>query len=174
MSEDEKKLCTELWDIYKEPIHRVCSVKLRSCPCEIEDVVSEVFYALCKKVAESGPPEKPREWLYGTLKNLLNKKYRGLYLIRENETVFAESEIELPYKQDDISLKETEIYIEELMKVIEDILNDEEIELINHIYYSRLKHKEIADMKNTTESAIKQKHYRINLKLRKAAKKLAK
>lgn len=174
MSDDEKKLCTELWDIYKDQIHRVCSVKLRSCPSEIEDVVSEVFYALCKKVAESGPPEKPKEWLYGTLRNLLNKKYKGLYLIRKNETAFSENEIELPYKHDDINLKETEIYVDELIKVIEGILSDEEIELINHIYYSRLKHKEIADMKNTTESAIKQKHYRINMKLRKAAKKLEK
>lgn len=172
MNVDEKKICTELWDIHKDQIRKVCSIKLRSCPNEIDDVVSEVYLALCKKVSESGAPEKPKEWLYGTLRNLLNKKYKAVYAMRENETAFSESEIELPYKHDDINLKETEIYVDELRKACEGVLSDEELVLINYIYYSRFKHKEIAAMQNSTESAIKQKHYRICNKLRKVAKKL--
>lgn len=169
MKTEEKETCIELWDTHKDRIYQVCSIKLRSCPNEVEDVVSEVFLALCKKVAESEAPEKPKEWLYGTLRNLLNKTYKNAYSARENETPFFESEIELPYMYDDIDSKETEMYVEEIRKA--GILNNEELELIDLIYYKRLKLKEIAEMQNSTETAIKQKHYRMIRKLRKTAKK---
>ena len=169
MKTEEKETCIELWDTHKDRIHQVCSIKLRSCPNEVEDVVSEVFLALCKKVAESEVPEKPKEWLYGTLRNLLNKTYKNSYSARENETSFFESEIELPYMYDDIDSKETEMYVEEIRNA--GILNNDELELIDLIYYKRLKLKEIAEMQNSTETAVKQKHYRTIRKLRKTAKK---
>ena len=169
MKTKEKETCTELWDTHKDRIHQLCSIKLRSCPNEVEDVVSEVFLSLCKKVAESDVPEKPKEWLYGTFRNLLNKTYKNAYSSRENETSFSESEIELPYTHDDIRSKETEMYVEELRNA--GILNNDELELIDLIYYKNLRYKEIAELKNTTESAIKQKHYRVIRKLRNVSKK---
>lgn len=172
MNFDEKRICTELWDAYKDSIRRVCSIKLQSCPSEVDDVVSEVYLALCKKVSESGAPEKPKEWLFGTLRNLINKKYKEMYSLRENETSFSETEIDLPYMHNDIHVKETEMYFAELKKMAEDVLSDEERLLMNLIHFNRLKHKEVAAMQSSTESAIKQKHYRICNKLRKAAKKL--
>ena len=172
MNFDEKRICAELWDVYKDSIRKVCSIKLRSCPNEIDDVVSDVYLALCKKVSETGAPEKPKEWLFGTLRNLLNKKYKEIYSLRENETAFSETEIDLPYLHNDIHTKETEIYLEELNKAAKNVLSDEEWLLMNLIHFNRLKHKEIAVMQNSTESAVKQKHYRICNKLRKAAKKL--
>lgn len=174
MNIDERVTCTELWDAHKERIHQVCSIKLRSCPSEVEDVVSEVFLALCKKVSDSGMPEKPKEWLYGTLRNLLNKTYRGVYSTRENETVFSDNEIELPYMFDAINSKENEMYLSELMRVFKDSFGEDENELIDLIYYKRFKYREIALMLDTTEGAIKQRHYRLIRKLRKLKEKFEK
>ena len=174
MKTEEKDTCTELWGAHKDKIHQVCSIKLRSCPSEVEDVVSEVFLALCKKMSDSGAPEKPREWLYGTLRNLLNKTYKGIYAARENEIVFSDNEIELPYMFDDIKSKEDEMFVEELRKSLDDAFSEDEYELIDLVHYKQLKYKEIALMKGSTESAIKQKHYRIIKKLKKLSKKFEK
>lgn len=170
METAEKDICTELWDTHKDRIHQICSIKLQSCPNEVEDVVSEVFLALCKKVSESEAPEKPKEWLYGTLNNLLNKTYRGVYAARENETPLPENEFELPYMYDEIDSKETEMYVEQLRKACD--LNDDEQKLLDLFYNKRFRNKEIAAMQASTESAIKQKHYRTIRKLRKTAKKV--
>lgn len=174
MNVDEMRLCTELWDKHKERIHQFCSIKLRSCPSEVDDVVSEVFLALCKKVSESGPPEKPKEWLYGTFGNLLNKTYRNIYSLRENETAFSDNDFELPHMKDDIKSKEDEMYIAELFKKFGDRLSVNERELMELVIYKQLKHKEIALMQNSTETAIKQKYYRVISKLRKIREKLEK
>ena len=167
MNVDEKRICTEIWDSYEPWVRKISNIKLRSCPDEVDDLVSEVFLALCKQVSDNGAPEKPKEWLNGTLRNLLNRKYTKIYKIRENETNLLEEEFRLPFKNDDINRKENEIYIEELMKLFDDTLSDSELELLNYIFNYELKSKEIAVLMNTTEAAIKQKRYRLYIKLRK-------
>ena len=171
MNVDEKRICAEIWESHEPLIRKICSIKLKSSPNEIDDVVSDVFLALCKQVSESGAPEKPREWLCGTLRNMLNKKYTAIYKIRENETSLSDEEFRLPLNNDDINRKENEIYIEELMKLFDNKLNDSDLELLDYIFNHGLKSKKIAVLKNTTEAAIKQKRYRLYLKLRKIVRK---
>lgn len=171
MNVDEKRICTEIWNSYEPLIRKISSIKLKSCPDEIDDLVADVFLALCNQVSKNGAPVKPKEWLCGTLKNLLNKKYTDIYRIRENETGFSEEEYRLPYKNDVIIQKENEIYIEELIKLFDDTLSDDDFELLNYIFNYELKSKEIAVLMNSTETAIKQKRYRLYLKLRKIVNK---
>lgn len=174
MNVDEKRICEELWDKYKDKIHKVCEYKLKSHPSEIEDVVAEVYYALCKKVHESGVPEKPKEWLYGVFYNVLNGKYREIYARRDHEVSFPEDELDLPFRFDTINRKENEIFVGELRKEFDSILDNEDNALLNYIYYDDLKLKEIAAKLNKSEAAVKQKRYRIFQKLRKHTKRIDK
>lgn len=167
MNVEEKRICTEIWDRYEPWIRRIANIKLRSCPDEVDDLVSDVFLALCKQVAKNGAPEKPKEWLNKTLQNQLNRKYTKIYKIRENETSLSGEEFRLPFKNDDINRKENEIYVEDLIKLFDDTLSDSDLELLNYIFNYELKSKEIAVLMNTTEAAIKQKRYRLYNKLRK-------
>ena len=169
MNDDKKRICTELWAEHEARIRKMCIFKLQSCPSEIDDVVADVCLALCKKVSESGPPEKPREWLYGALHNLLNGKYKEIYAKRENETDYPNDEFELPFSDNSIRQKENQIYFEEAIKKAENKLkNDDYLMLSYAIKDSKI--KDIAADLNKTETAVKQKRYRTFQKMREICK----
>ena len=62
----------------------------------------------------------------------------------------------------------------EIRDKLSTFLSNDECIIIKYIYFDRLKMKEIADIIGSTESAVKQKHYRICNKLRKSAKEFEK
>ena len=144
---------------------------MRSCPDEVDDVISDVFWALCKQVEKNGVPEKTKQWLYGTFNNILNMKYREVYKQKEKQEALENHDFELPFEQNGIEEKIEEIYNNEIKDKLQSFLSKDEYLIIKYIYFDRLKMKEIADLVGSTESAVKQKHYRICNKLRKAAKK---
>ncbi len=110
MNIEKQKKCEELWNQFEPQLRTVCRVKLRSHPDNIDDVISDVFTALCEKVNKDGLPEKPKAWLYGTLNNKINLKYREIYKIEEKETSLSCKEYELPYEVDFINKKIDDIY----------------------------------------------------------------
>lgn len=173
MNVDEQKLCAELWVEYEPMIRKMSTFKLQSCQAEIDDVVAEVYLALCKKVAESGSPEKPKEWLIAVFNNLLNGKYKEVYAKREKETGYSDEEYDLPFRDNSIQQKENQIYIEDLLKMAEGKLKDDEYEMLGYTY-SGYKIKDIAAKVNKSEDAVKQKRFRVYQKLRKIFEKLEK
>lgn len=174
MNTIQNGICTELWNEYEPQLRKICRVKLRSCPDEIDDVISEVFLALCQKTDKDGLPEKPKPWLYGTLNNIINLKYREVYKIKEKQESIENKDFELPFEENGIEEKIDEIYNNEIKDKLKSFLSEDEYQIINYIYFKKLKMKEIAALLGSTESAIKQKHYRICNKLRKAAKEFEK
>lgn len=52
MTVDETKICDEIWEKYKPQLQKLCAIKLKSYPDEVDDVISEVFLALCEQVAK--------------------------------------------------------------------------------------------------------------------------
>ena len=174
MNVDEQRICTELWDEYEPMVRRLCVFKLQSCPVEIDDVVAEVCLALCEKVSKSGPPEKPREWLIAVSHNLLNGKYKEIYAKRENETIYSDEEYDLSFRDNSIQHKEDEIFVTQLMKRAESTLKNDDYVLIDYSVNTDLKLKGIAADLNKTESAVKQKRYRVFQKLRKIYKSMDK
>lgn len=166
MNADENRICNEIWDQYKSQLQRLCMIKLNSYPDEVDDVISEVFLALCEQIVKRGVPEKPKAWLYGTFNNILNSKYREIYKVREKHISLLDQEYKLPYAWDANNNIFNRIYEDELQQFLEAELNENEYRLVQYIYYDKLKMSEIAVLENSTEAAIKQRHYRLCNKLR--------
>lgn len=175
MTVDETKICNEIWNKYKSRLQKTCTIKLNNYPDEVDDVISEVFLALCEQIEKRGVPKNPKAWLYSTFSNVLNSKYREIYKAKEKHVSLLENERTLPYAHimhsRDILGK---IYGDELKDFLKSELNENEYRLVQYVYYDKLKMAEIAVLENTTEAAIKQRHYRLCNKLRWLAKKLEK
>ena len=174
MNVDETRICDEIWEKHKPRLQKICTIKLSNHLDEVDDVISEVFLALCEQIEKRGVPEKPKAWLYGTFNNILNSKYREIYKAREKHVSIYDKEIILPYTTDINKDIFDKLYSEELQEFLKSELNENEYRLIQYIYYDKLKMAEIADLENTTEAAIKQKHYRLCNKLRWLAEKIEK
>ena len=170
MEELKNRICEQLWVENEPALRKLCRVKMQSCQDEIDDVISEVFLALCQKVATDNIPENPKAWLYAALNNIIKLKYRKLYKLKEKQTSLTDEQFELPFGCDDIEEKIDEIYLSEIKDKLKSLLTEDEYQIIKSIHFDKLKMKEIAGINNSTESAIKQKHYRICRKLRKILK----
>lgn len=167
MNAIENEICIRLW-IENEPrIRKLCELKLNSMPDEIDDVISELFLSFFKKMSEDGIPEKPKGWLYGTLNNIINMKYREIYRLREREKRLSDEEFELSFEVDVIGEKIDEIYDNEIRDKLKELLTEDEYQIIHSVHFDGMKMTEYAKLHNSTESAIRQKHYRICRKLRK-------
>lgn len=167
MNKLENDICQNIWIEYEPQLRKVATAKLYSHPDEIDDVISDVFVALCEKVQKDGVPEKLKGWIYGTLNNIINLKFRELYRIKEKESCLLNIEVEIPVTNDVIEEKIDEIYNDEIKNRLKELLNENEYEIIYLLHFKKLKMKEVARLLNSTETAIKQKHYRICKKLRK-------
>lgn len=167
----DKEQCAAIWKQYEPYLRKICTVKLRNHPDEIDDIISEVFLALCKKVAESGYPEKPKAWLYGTLNNFINGKYREIYKEKQNTVDITEKEYILPYGIDFVDEIDDDLLLEQIKNALEKELSEKEKILLRIIYEDELRMKEIALLYQTSESAVKQQHYRLCKHIRAIAKK---
>lgn len=170
MDDFKKDLCEKLWNENEAALRRLCFVKMQSHPDEIDDVISEVFLALCQNISKDNIPNKPKAWLYGTLNNIIKLRYRKLYALREKETSLSNKEYDLPFDNGGIEEEIGKMDINQIEDILKKYLNENEYQLIKSIHYDKLKIKEIAEMNNTTETAIRQKNYRICKKFRKAVK----
>ncbi len=169
MDENNKALCEALWEQYEPRLRVICEVKLSGLPDEVDDVISEVFTALCERLEKFGPPERPQAWLYGVLNNKINTRLREIYRKRKKEQPLPEDEVDVPFEPTENAIDELtdEIYAAEIRDKLRGLLRDDEYELISEIYYEHMTRRDAALKAGTTESAIKQKHYRIMKKLRK-------
>ena len=77
MNSIQREICENLWNEYEPQLRKICRVKLRSCPDEVDDVMSEVSLALCKQIEKFGKPEKPKQWLYATFNNIIINKRKN-------------------------------------------------------------------------------------------------
>lgn len=170
----DKEQCAAIWEQYEPYLRRIAGIKLQSCPDAIDDMIAEVFLALCKKVEESGYPENSKAWLYGTLNHLINGKYRELYKEKEHTIVLTEQEYKLPYGEDFVGDIEDEWLLEQVRSVMEQELSEREKTLLRLLYDDELSEKQAAGKLGLSDSAVKQQHYRLRRHIRAIAKKLMK
>ena len=169
LQDTEREKCTALWQAHEPDLRRLCRVKLQSRPHEVDDVIADVFAALCEQTEKEGLPENPKAWLYGTLRNILKAKYRRLHAQNERQTDLT-AVAELPLDSSPLDAAEEEIYSAELRAHLQTLLRDDEYRLLAAVHFDGLKMKEAAARLGLTEAAAKQKHYRICRKLKKILK----
>ena len=174
MDKKYNKKCKSLFKEYEPSLRKICEVKMQGYEDEIDDIISETFLVLCKQADMGDMPSNPKAWLYATLYNLISQKYREIYKNKEKQVYIVDIPVELPFEDNLLEEKFERIYNEQIKNKLKDFLSEDEYKIIHYIYFDRLKMKEIAVLVGSNESAIKQKHYRICNKLRKAAKKIEK
>lgn len=171
MNEKERQICEDLWKECEPICRSICKSKFQSHPSEINDVISELFLALCQKMDSGEYPNEPKKWIYGTLNNLIKKKFVNLYKDQEHCISTHDDTLTMPLVgPNHIEKLFQKLSNRELKKELENFLSNDEYRLIELIYFEKLKLKQIAKIYHTTESAIKQKHYRICRKLKKNQK----
>lgn len=166
----DMELCEALWNEYEPCLRRICNYKLSGYPSEIDDVIGDVYLALCDKINGSIGIDNPKAWLYGTLNNTIKLKYAEIDRKKKKYVRLESVERELFYS---IDFDEVEISDDLLNEIIDEIYQEllgSEKTLLILIYTKKLKFKQIAEILNTTEGAIKQKHYRLKRKIKMLAK----
>lgn len=169
MEENRKKLCDDLWKNYEAFVHGLVMRRMPDRPKDVEDVVAEVAAALCTLYDSGETLEYPTAWLVRTTSNLINKKFAEIQ--RTNRIVEKlSSTVQLSYEInfDDVII--TEAAIEEAKRKILGQLDPKERKLYTYIYIEDKPYREIADLMGTTASAVKQRAYRLNDKIRRLMK----
>lgn len=165
-----QKLCAELWQAYEPQLHRLCRYQMKKYPDDADDVISEVYLALCKQVSQSGPPDHPKAWLYGTLNNLVAAKFKQIYKDSQRHVSLDAMEMDLPFDDSFEDIVHDKVVLAALQKRLNQVLTVEELQLIEYIYTDARSMKEIAALTGSTPAAVKQKHYRLVKKIKKIAK----
>ncbi|MDQ7021226.1 MAG: RNA polymerase sigma factor [Candidatus Dojkabacteria bacterium] len=158
---------TSLETIYKEyidDIYRFCYFKLSSKE-EAEDVSAEVFIRLANQ--DITEIRNVRAWLYTVARNLIINTYRKRKNNISIDGSFGENESGDSFNIEEI-LADKENFEEELIKedLLEKIknslkeLDDISAEVITLRIWEEFKFKEISEIVNISEDAVKKKFYR--------------
>lgn len=177
MNEEEKKnksqSCAEqLWKEYEPQIRRLCKFKLRSCPDEIDDVVSQTYLSLCVRLDE-GNIRNPKGWLYATVNNLIRMTYNEQNKNKKRFISYEEGIAEmhkLTYTKDLLDKNLSNDQIDILKAQVEADLDYNDLRLIHLVHEEHMKYKDIAEIMDSTESAVKQRAYRLRGKVKELAK----
>jgi len=175
--EQDNRIITEIWDTYYPRILALCKLKLMSYPEEVDDVAAEIFDSLVNESRIRKLPDKIDAWLYKVAYNKINQKYKEMYKRKKflvnvdfsdyDETEKLELKVDVDMDDERIDDEDIESMKEKLIKE----LTEEEQQLIFLVCEQKLKLKEIADIMNSTETAVRQKFYRTKRKAKIKAKK---
>lgn len=77
-SEKNKEICESLWQECEPHLRQICNMKLASHPSEVDDIISEAFAILLNALSNDKDIRNPKNWLYGTVKNLIKIKYEQI------------------------------------------------------------------------------------------------
>lgn len=172
MNTFDDNFCTELWHECEPQLRKLCQAKLQKYPNEIDDVIAETFLILCDKTKKSGLPENPKAWLYGVFGNILNAKYREIYKEKDSIIDISNKKYKLPFVQSFEKEMFDRISHDELISRLDTELNDEEKLIIKLHYADGIKLRVIAKRLGSTEAAIKQRIFRLRMKIKKIAKEI--
>lgn len=167
MHDISKKLCEKIWYEYEPQLEKVCRARLNGLENETDDVISEVFTALCVKFERDGAPENVKAWLYATLNNIINQRFRDACKVRENISSVPLDEVELRFTDTIPDSAFNSVTEDEFCKIVKSLLTEDEYQLIEDLYINGTKVSQLAKRLDMTESAVRQRGYRICSKLRK-------
>lgn len=165
MNKQEKQICENLWYQFEPALRQACGIKLAGSSLDAEDIVAEVYLALCTKIASGSIPSYPKAWLFGTLHNIMNKQFQQLYKKKQHECCLHEcvfTGVQMDFTEE-ITDK---LFLNDMYALFKRQLSKDEKILFCLFYHKELKIKEIARLEKKSENAIKQKNYRLRTKIR--------
>ena len=174
-SKDANALCEELWTKYEPRLRRICQSKLDSCPQEVDEIISEAYLILLEALNKNKEILNPVAWLYGTVNNLIKMKYTQIKRGKETQRSLFDYDnnlmYDVPYNVDYLEAIVSDGKIENMYyDIIDKELTPEELELYNRTVDKKISYQELAKVYNSTDTAVKQRAYRLRKKLRELAK----
>lgn len=160
-----------LWNKTEPKLRRICNAKMHGYDNEIDDVLSETYLAFFEYTSKHGLPENITAWLYSVLNKRINNKFREIYKSKKRKAYYDDIEV-LSYEVDFDEELYKKIPIEKLKEELLSSLSKEEFELYKYIYEYNLNYSEAGIKLGITNSAVKQRHYRLCNKIKKLAKKV--
>ena len=163
MNEKERELCAEYWLKYEPKLRVFCRAKSINYNFDIDEVLSDTFLALCKKIQSDGALEYPQAWLYKVLNNIIlqsdrKSDYEFKHMV---DLTFVQNDVEANF-EDKLVQKES---LTALSQELNSKLNSQEKLLFKLLYYDELKYETIAKMYDINEDAVKQRKYRLKHKI---------
>ncbi len=160
-----------IWNECQDSIRKLCEIKLSSSPEAAEDVFSEVYIAFMEAVKSGRTIAYPKAWLYKVANNLIIKKYEELRIQRERTVSFNEKREELLSLAIIPDMTDCIITDADIQKTADEIissLSEEDQKLLKFFHEDNMSLREIAEIFGKTESAVKQQHYRLCKRIKKA------
>ncbi|MBQ7296250.1 MAG: sigma-70 family RNA polymerase sigma factor [Clostridia bacterium] len=170
--EEKHKRYSEIWQANFDNIYAYCERKMKSCPNDLDDVVSDVFTALWESILKGTEIVDATHWLLGTAYRRICKAYSE-HNLRKTKMVSFSSKIENMVVKSEYSIDDERMQpeiIEEIFLMADELLSVKEHELVEMFYDKRMSHEEIAKKLGTTTNGVKQRLYRAKCKLRVYAK----
>lgn len=165
VTDEERNKCAELWTECTPQLRKLCYSKMKGYTNDVEDLIADAYVALCNYVNENGFPDNTVGWIYGTVFNMINSRFRGKYKDEKHLFISDTELIELPYKHDFVDDVINNDVINSLNELIP-TLDGKEQEIVHSYYFDGRSMKDIAELLDSTIGAVKQKRYRIVNKLR--------
>ena len=166
MNSEERIQCEKVWEQYIALLQKMCKLKLRSMPDEIDDAISDVFLAFCEKVDKSGLPQNPKKWLYGTLNYIIIKRYQEVGTKKQKIIDVPDIEDIPDSNNNGIADVDDSVFVESAKKICVEKLKEKEKVLFKYVFVDNMKMKEIAEVLQTSETAVRQKYYRLCIHIR--------
>ncbi len=170
MSIDDKKksICEQAWNECLPMLRKLCHSKMQSDPSEIDDVISQTFTEFLEAMNKDTNITHYKAYIFKICeRNIIRYRSNNKKWVKYNVSLES-TKINLKYGVTLDAEVAEEITEAEFFKVMHDILSDSEILFLEQINDKNMKYKDIAKLYHTTESAIKQKKYRISRDFKKA------
>lgn len=152
---------------YEPYIKKLCNIKLKSIPDEVDDCVQETFAAFAETLNKGIEIKNPKAWLTRVANNIIKDVYSENSKNRKRNTALDENLIsdDLSYCIDvECGLDFDEDLVLMYKERILDLLTESERSLICDRYELNKSIKIIAADRNTTENNIYQKLSRLKIK----------
>ncbi len=174
LTKEGRKLCDELWRECRNDIIKECCRLADDRPFLVEDTVSDVYFCLCRAVAMGTEIHSYKNWLLKVARNIYKKHLQDLSKQKERGVSISEILNWTPYAYD-LGIDDQRLNsdrIEVLAPRILDGLTETEMEIYTLVYDKEMSFKQISEKLKITESAAKQRNYRMKERVRKDIKKI--
>ena len=170
----DEEYCKRTFCEYEPLIRSLCNCKLDGSQKDIDAVVSQIFYDYCEAVEQGKSIASIKAWLLSKAIHLIKiNNSKNESFLNSNDPItnfmYEVKNIDFYYRDNmaDTIINDNNFIF--LREEIEKELTPNELLLLEFIYKDNLKYKDIANILNTSISAVKQRIYRLKRKIKKSA-----